>query len=355
MFEQLQRVFAPRTDAHKGRGLAGGCFTAALALTIAPYVGAQATPLSRVWAGWEAERASIVARGTVVSADPIGAPVQSICVRIDRVLKGDAALAGSDVTLVPPGGTNPLDYVSRGDYALFFFGGMRNDQALPVGRRFPRVLIRQGRPPLAEEPTDVGAAMREEFVFTLKGGADKLRPEAARQLGHVPATKESIEVLRGLAASADLELKVAAVEALVWLGQPDGVRIAVALLRGPSLPSVPAGLLSAMGRIKDPSAVGPLVELLTAEKPWRRELAIEGLVSVGDGRAVPPLVGALDDKDADVRARAVCALARLLRRPLWGQAPDLVKQDEATYINRWKEWWAKEGKALFVPEEPKAK
>jgi len=60
-----------------------------------------------------------------------------------------------------------------------------------------------------------------------------------------------------------------------------------------------------------PDAVDPLVAALLDADAAVRARAATGLGAVGDPRGVPPLLGALQDGAANVRRDAVCALARL--------------------------------------------
>lgn len=341
-----------------------------VAAATAPQPGS-AFPGAPPWAGAPLERSGTILRGKLTEWAGDEQATEAVArVSVDAVLKGDPRLVGRVVefrmTMTGPSFTGTTRV---GDYALFCVGSVRDGRAEPVDNAYPRMLIKEGRPVLPQEPVDVTGRIQAELFYTLRDGDPAIRPEAARQLGHLPATKEGLELLRGLLKSSDPELRVAALEALLWLRQPDAVKPAVEILKASRLPTgrvsgsaalrdaVLAGsyLLPPLQQLSSPDVIDPIAELLTAPTASLREMAATILAQTDDGKAVPPLIRALDDADANVRARAVCGLARLLRRPLWGQAPDLVKQDEATYINRWKEWWAKEGKALFEPEEPKAK
>ena len=77
-------------------------------------------------------------------------------------------------------------------------------------------------------------------------------------------------------------------------------------------PMVRLGVVEALGDIGDPSAVPPLVQLLSGEKSrdvrWAITLA---LGNTGDPAAIPPLVQALRDPDKYVRFGTAMALGKL--------------------------------------------
>ncbi|HEY0158910.1 MAG TPA: HEAT repeat domain-containing protein [Thermoanaerobaculia bacterium] len=66
----------------------------------------------------------------------------------------------------------------------------------------------------------------------------------------------------------------------------------------------------ALGRLKDPAAVPPLLDVFAKDERDIRKAAAYALGEIGDRRAVEPLVGALQDPIADVRYNAAIALAR---------------------------------------------
>ena len=66
----------------------------------------------------------------------------------------------------------------------------------------------------------------------------------------------------------------------------------------------------ALGRLHDPAAVPPLVKTFSSDEHDVRKAAAYALGEIGDPRAVEPLVAALNDPIADVRYNAAIALAR---------------------------------------------
>ena len=67
----------------------------------------------------------------------------------------------------------------------------------------------------------------------------------------------------------------------------------------------------ALGRLRDPAAVPPLIKSFTSDERDVRKTAAYALGEIGDARALPVLVQALGDETADVRYNAAIASARL--------------------------------------------
>jgi HEAT repeat protein len=64
----------------------------------------------------------------------------------------------------------------------------------------------------------------------------------------------------------------------------------------------------ALGKLKDPWAVEPLLTLLVDSDPDVRKHAACALGAIGDPRAIGPLIAALGDESSDVREAAEGAL-----------------------------------------------
>jgi HEAT repeat protein len=102
----------------------------------------------------------------------------------------------------------------------------------------------------------------------------------------------------------------AAIEALVKIG-PAAVEPLINALRNTS-PFLRSAAAEALGGIKDPRAVEPLIRsVLSDSYEYARAEAAWALASMEDPRAVEPLIEALTDQHQDVRATAELALARL--------------------------------------------
>lgn len=81
-------------------------------------------------------------------------------------------------------------------------------------------------------------------------------------------------------------------------------------------------LLFALASSRESAAVEALVSAASVRSAAIRRLGVSGLGATGDPRAVPPLLRALQDKDASVRMAAVEALARFHHPPLMRDAID---------------------------------
>ncbi len=66
-----------------------------------------------------------------------------------------------------------------------------------------------------------------------------------------------------------------------------------------------------LGRLRDAQSVPALVGLLNDPQPGVREMSLFALGILGDNAAIEPILGSLNDYDADVRYRAVVALGDL--------------------------------------------
>jgi HEAT repeat protein len=83
-----------------------------------------------------------------------------------------------------------------------------------------------------------------------------------------------------------------------------------------------------------PSAVEPLIAALKSEKSRARAGAAEALGRIGDVRAVEPLIAALEDKIANVRSWAAKALGEIKD---FRAVEPLIEalQDESTHVRSW--------------------
>jgi HEAT repeat protein len=66
----------------------------------------------------------------------------------------------------------------------------------------------------------------------------------------------------------------------------------------------------ALGRLRDPAAVPPLMKVASSDERDVRKSAIYALGEIGDARALPALAQAVNDETPDVRYNAAIALAR---------------------------------------------
>ena len=113
-------------------------------------------------------------------------------------------------------------------------------------------------------------------------------------------------------------------------------------------------MLSAIGQLRNPELAPEVQPLLASEDARVRLLAAMALRGMRAKSSVPYLVGALDDKDSEVRYQAMMGLAAALNRRGggWTANADVFAQNEDQYISKWKEWWKTEGMKEFMPPQP---
>jgi HEAT repeat protein len=74
-----------------------------------------------------------------------------------------------------------------------------------------------------------------------------------------------------------------------------------------------------------------------------RETAARLLGQIRNQPAVPTLIDALDDSNAQVRSSAATALTRITRQ-LFGPSDNATPEERKQAVARWREWWSKQGK-----------
>lgn len=148
----------------------------------------------------------------------------------------------------------------------------------------------------------------DPLIEALKDTDAGVRANVADALGNL-GDPHSIEALALSLNDGDSHVKDHAARALVKLGTPT-VRAPVSVLNAPdSTGRIYAAW--ALGVIKDPTAVEPLIAALKDANADLRLNASIALGSINDQRAVEPLITALKDTNADVRMNSAAALGRL--------------------------------------------
>jgi HEAT repeat protein len=138
----------------------------------------------------------------------------------------------------------------------------------------------------------------------------RVRLAATRALGNIESMT-SLDVLSSVLDGNDVELSIAAVEAIDNLD--DVHRAPAGLLRAARAehPELRKAAAMALGNIADPSTVDVLIALLRDPDAEVRYAAVEGLGEIGLPAAKPGLTRALEDANAEVRRAAVEALAEI--------------------------------------------
>jgi HEAT repeat protein len=138
----------------------------------------------------------------------------------------------------------------------------------------------------------------------------RVRLEAINALGNIESIT-SLEVLSSVLEGNDVELSIAAIEAIDNLDEIG--RAPAGLLRAISsnVPELRKVAAMALGNIADPNTVDALIGLLRDPDAEVRYAAVEGLGEIGTPAAKPGLTRALEDSSAEVRRAAVEALAEI--------------------------------------------
>lgn len=178
--------------------------------------------------------------------------------------------------------------------------------------------------PLTKALADENAEVRTWGVIGLGNFSDKkafdaltsaladsdvaVRVAAADALGRT-GSLEATSQLNGLLNdfAEGTEVRVAAARAIGSLRDSRAVPSLLGLVDDPN-PKLRQWVVSALGRIGDARAVEPLIGALADDDPAVRGWAALALSRFRDPRIIAPLTKALEDPDAKVRGRAVLAL-----------------------------------------------
>jgi HEAT repeat protein len=134
----------------------------------------------------------------------------------------------------------------------------------------------------------------------------EVRREAARLLGEIPGDQAvAIPVLVELVRDEDDNVRIIAVDSLVTLGE-GAVEPLIGVLQDPDM-SVRERAAYGLGQLKDPRAIQPLVTAMHAGDSDLCWSAAAALGTIG-GEAVEALIDLLRDRDASVRANTAWAL-----------------------------------------------
>lgn len=150
-------------------------------------------------------------------------------------------------------------------------------------------------------------AALEPLIVALSDENPELRQCAAMALGELGSSRAVPALARAL-GDRDRAVQWFAATSLAKLGEP-AVKILLTELRSDDEDAA-VGAAVALGRMREPRAVGPLLELLSSPDLYVREQAIEALVAIGKP-SVGPLVKKLGSADPAVKKSAVVALGRL--------------------------------------------
>ncbi len=131
--------------------------------------------------------------------------------------------------------------------------------------------------------------------------------------------------LRDLASDNEAVL-VSAIDYFEWKKHAEAVPGLVSLLNDSHSPAVQAGAAAALGAIKDPAAVDPLVGRLHAAAPRVVAAAVDALGRIGDPRAVSALVPLAGN--ADLASAVAWALGNMGDRSVEPALMELMNHDD---------------------------
>jgi aconitase B len=149
----------------------------------------------------------------------------------------------------------------------------------------------------------IQAASVDELIQQLNLENTIIRLNAVKALGEA---KDARAVDPLIAVLKDEKCGSTAANALAKIGQPSVAPLCTALKD--DSPVARRNAATALGKIKDSSAVKPLIAALNDENPIVRRNAAKALGEIRDNSAVEPLTVALKDDSPIVRRNAALAL-----------------------------------------------
>jgi len=156
----------------------------------------------------------------------------------------------------------------------------------------------------------------------------EVRKNAAEALGKIKDPR-AVEPLIEALKDKDFRVRWNAAEALGEIGDPKAVKPLIAALKDKDS-TVRLYAAEALGKIKDPRAVEPLITALKDEYSEVRWHAAWSLGEIQDPRAVEPLIEALKDEDSGVRLSAAWSLEKI------------TKEHFGREVAKWEEWLKKQ-------------
>ncbi len=166
------------------------------------------------------------------------------------------------------------------------------------------------------------------------------RLQAAKRLGEAKDPKYLLFLTQAL-KDHNKAVRWAAVEALWDMGDKGAVPALVEYLdktEGYDWGKVLT--MNALGSLKDPQAVGPLLKMLENENPFLRRSAALALVKIGDEKAIPGLIGLLKDEEGWLQRSAQQLLVELTDGKIVGELP--------TGYGAWEKWYQGHAQRLKI-------
>ena len=163
---------------------------------------------------------------------------------------------------------------------------------------------------VAEVVLQFGDTAFEPLVQLLqKHDESAARAWACQILGDLGNTR-AVPVLIGCLGDINDQVRARAASALGKLGDRRAVPDLIRMMLSDPVPYVRIQVVRALGALGDSRALHYLIDALKDGEWWVRIRVVEALEQLGD-QAIDPLQLALEDRDAEVRARAAMTLERL--------------------------------------------
>lgn len=207
--------------------------------------------------------------------------------------------------------------------------------------------------PLGLQPLE---RLKAEMLQAIRAKDARIAIESIRHLKRLFLTDdEVIKVLRDTSKTDDPELVATAIANRIEMGDMTALADAKVFIdsgRGSDNDYRQIG-----GAIEvfvtDPTQIPQLVELINVSScPDFRWRVISALRAMKSELTLPYLVEALDDSDIHARYHATMGIAEIIGigKQTRGWAPCFSRfcSDETKYIQHWKNWWDREGKAKYL-------
>jgi HEAT repeat protein len=152
----------------------------------------------------------------------------------------------------------------------------------------------------------IGTPAVKPLIAVVRDNRSKARGSAVEALGRIKDPK-AVEPL--IAAASDDVIRNEAFKALVKIGSPS-VEPLISLLSAKD-DRVQLLAIVALGAIKDPKSTGALITVLKEGAPYNQAEAAKALGAIKDKRAVEPLIDALGSQHLMVRMNTIEALGEL--------------------------------------------
>jgi hypothetical protein len=205
---------------------------------------------------------------------------------------------------------------------------------------------------LGRQPGELGMMkLQSALAGALLGTSRDDQINAMRLLqGFEELSPDTISRVIPLSSSADPGVAFSAIAVLLKTKTPEAVETLERYLdkyKSDTEPIALASIGTELGQISDEGALAAIDALTRSRYLPIRFGAMEALRRMRNPRSAPALVRRLDDAESTVRYVAVITLSEI-----FGQAGDyapsmyLFDKNPDFYVNLWKAWWAKEGRAL---------